>query len=97
MCLALCVVQGILDEDAAPLIDLAELKKEKIEMLATNLREPKGNRMHHPGQDKYGAGRTVPKPGLRFGIKCQQRILVASELMKFYRTIDRAVTAGNIR
>ena len=64
-------------------LDLAEFEKEQIETLTTNMRKPKGDRMSRPDQDCADEGMTIPKPGFKFGIKSQKRMLVAIELMRF--------------
>ena len=66
------VVQGLSSEGIVFPLDLTEFEKEQIETLATNIRKPKGNRMPHPDQDYVDEGMTIPKPGLKFGIKLQQ-------------------------
>ena len=58
-----------LSEDIVSPLCLAEFEKEKIETLATNLRESKGDRMPRPDQDYADEGMTIPKPRLKFGIK----------------------------
>ena len=53
--------------------------------------------MPHPDQDYADEGMAIPKPGLKFGIKSQQRMLVESGLMRFYVTINRNLTVDNVR
>ena len=91
------VVQGLLSEDIVSPLDLAEFQKGQIETLATNLCKPKGERTPHPDQDFAEEGMTIPKAGLRFGIKSHQRMLVASELMSFYVTTNRDLTDDKAR
>ena len=50
------VVQDLVSEDIVSPMDLVEFKKEKIEMLASNLRKTKGNRMVHPDQAQDDQG-----------------------------------------
>ena len=68
--LVLDTVQGLLDEGIVTLMDLTELTKEWIEMLAMSLCESKGDRTLHSNQEKADAGKIAPKTGLRFGVKC---------------------------
>ena len=63
------VSQGLASEHISDPVDLAEFKQEYIEMIASNLCKPKGNRMAHPDQAQSGQRKTVPNPGLRFGVK----------------------------
>ena len=37
----------------------------------------------------------IPNPGLKFGIKSQQRVLVANEFMIFYVIMNRNLTVDN--
>ena len=53
--------------------------------------------MHHPDQDYADEGITIPKPGLKLGIKSQQQMLMPSELMKFYVTKNRDLSIDNVR
>ena len=87
----------MLSDDIVSLLGLADFEKEKIETSATNLRKPKGDRTRHPDQDYVDEFMTIPKPGLTFGINSQQQMLVASELMRFYVTINRNLTVDKFR
>ena len=86
-----------MSEDTVSPLDLADTEKEKIETLSTNLHKSKGIRTPHPDQDYTDECMTIPKPGLKFGIKSQQRMLVASEFMSFYVTMNRNLTIDNAR
>ena len=44
-------IQGLLSEDIVSPLDLAEFEKEQIEILATNMRKPKGNEIPHFDQE----------------------------------------------
>jgi hypothetical protein len=39
----------------------------------------------------------IPTPPFAFGAKSQQRLIVSTKLLRFYDTIGRAVTAGNLQ
>ena len=62
-------VQGTMSKYRACPMELAEFKKEQIELLASNPHKHKGDRMPHPDQKNDDLGKIVPNPGLIFGIK----------------------------
>ena len=62
-------VQGLVSEDVASPMDLSEFKKEHTQMLASNLRKPKGRMTLYLGQEQADQGKAAPKPGSRFGTK----------------------------
>mgnify|MGYP001106517421 CR=1 FL=1 len=68
--------------------DLLELDKDMLKMIASNLSKPAG-RVPNPG----GAG-TIPTPPFAFGARSQARLLDAANLVRFYDTIGRPVTAA---
>ena len=57
MLLAPETVQGLEDEDIVPPMNLAEFKKEKIEILATNIRKSKGDMTHRTNQENADLGK----------------------------------------
>lgn len=61
-------IQGLTCDVIVSPMDLVEFKQEKIETLASNLRETKCDRINHLYQGQYDQGMTVPKLGLNFGI-----------------------------
>ena len=75
--------------------DLAEFDKETIEGMASNLRRPAG-RIADPNPGA-AAGATIPTPPFAFGAKSQQRLIQATNLLRFYDTVGRAVTAANLQ
>ena len=91
------VVQGLSSEDIVSPLDLAKFEKEQIEMLVKNLRKPKGYRMLHLDQDYADEVMTIPNPGFKVGTKSKQRMLVSSDLMRFYVTKNRDLTVDKIR
>ncbi len=84
------VIEGITTVD-----DLAEFDKDSLQQLADNLRRP-GGRVPHPDINPPD-GTTIPTPPFTFGIKSQKRLLVATDLVKYYDATGRALTAGNLQ
>ena len=79
--------------------DLIDFDEESLKQVAVNLSRPSG-RIPDPtiGQDNGAAvGATIPCPPFIFGAKTQARLIVATDLLKFYRTVGRDVTAANMR
>jgi hypothetical protein len=71
------------------------LNKDTIKQIAANLRRPAGRIPDsNPGA---AAGATIPTPSFVFGAKSQQRMNYAAELVRFYDTVGRNITAGNIQ
>ena len=75
--------------------DLADFEKQSLQQLADNLRKP-GGRV--PGPDPNAALRaTIPTPAFTYGAKSQKRLTVACDLVRFYQTVGRDLTAANIQ
>ena len=75
--------------------DLADFNKDSLQQLADNLRRPGGcipdpNPAAQPGS-------TIPTPPFVFGAKSQRRIAVACDLVNYYRTVGRDLTAANLQ
>jgi hypothetical protein len=75
--------------------DLAEFDKETIEQIAANLRRPAG-RIADPNPGA-AEGATIATPPFKFGAKSQQRSTTATKLVRYYDTIGRNTTAGNLQ
>jgi hypothetical protein len=75
--------------------DLADFDKDTLKQVAENLRKP-GGRVPNPDPNAP-AGATIETPPFLFGAKSQKRLLEAGELIRFYITIGRQLTPGNIR
>ena len=90
-------VQGLMSEDIASPMDLEEFKKDQTWTLSSRLRKPKCDRMPRPDQGHANKGKIVPTLVLRSVIKSQQRMLMESDLMRFYQIIDHTATVENIR
>lgn len=82
-------------EGIATVADLADFEEKSIKQLAENLRRP-GGRVPDPNP-AAGPGATIPTPAFEFGAKSQKRLVVASELVRYYETTSRDPTAANIR
>jgi hypothetical protein len=84
-------VEGIQHPD-----DLREFEEEGLKQVADNLRRPPG-RIPDPDPNAQ-PGATVPTPPFVFGAKSHARLFLAtSELLRFYETIGRVVTAANVQ
>jgi hypothetical protein len=75
--------------------DLVDFDKDTIEQIAANLRRPAG-RVPDPNP-AAAAGFTVPTPPFVFGAKSQQRLITAAKLVRYYDTVGRNTTAGNLQ
>ena len=75
--------------------DLADLEKQSLQQLADNLRKP-GGRITHPDPNAQ-LGATIPTPAFTYGSKSQKRLTVACDLIRFYQTVGRDLTAANIQ
>ena len=76
--------------------DLEEFDKETIEGIASNLRRRPAGRVADPNPGA-AAGATILTPPFACGAKSQQRLIHATKLLRFYDTVGRAVTAGNLQ
>ena len=74
--------------------DLVDFDKDSLAQIASNLRRP-GGRIPDPTPGAV-AGATIPTPPFVFGAKSQARLEVACDLIRFYETIGRPLTASNI-
>jgi hypothetical protein len=74
---------------------LADFDKESLQQLADNLRRP-GCRVPDPNPNA-APGTTVPTPAFVFGAKSQKRILVATDLIKYFNATDGDYTAANLQ
>jgi hypothetical protein len=84
------VVEGI-DE----VQDLAEFDRDALTQVADNLRRP-GGRIPNP-DPAAPAGSTIAQPPFSFGAKAQKRLLAACDLVRYYVTVDRALTPANMQ
>jgi hypothetical protein len=75
--------------------DLVDFDKDTIEQIAANLRRPAG-RIADPNP-AAAAGATIPTPPFVFGAKSQQRLIYATKLVRYYDTVGRNTTAGNLQ
>ena len=75
--------------------DLADFEKESLQQLADNLRKP-GGRIPDPDPNEP-VGATLPMPAFTYGAKSQKRLTVACDLIRFYQTVGKDLTAANIQ
>ena len=75
--------------------DLADFNKDSLQQLADNLRHP-GGCVPDPNPTAQ-PGSTIPTPPFVFGAKSQRRIAVPCDLVKYYRTVGRELTAANLQ
>ena len=75
--------------------DLADFDKDSLQQLADNLRRP-GGRVADPNPNA-DPGATIPTPSFVFGAKSQKRLSVACDLVRYYQTVGRDLTAANIQ
>ena len=75
--------------------DLADFEKDSIQQLADNLRKPV-RRIADPDPNAPGAA-TIPTPAFTYGAKSQKRLTVACDLIRYYQTVGRDLTAANIQ
>ena len=78
--------------------DLADFTDDDLKLIADNLRRPPG-RIADPraGQRGVPAGATIPTPAFTFGVKSQLRIKAASDIIRYYETVEREITAPMMR
>ena len=75
--------------------DLADFDKDSLQQLADNLRRP-GGRVPDPNPNA-APGATIPTPPFVFGAKSQKRLLVACNLVRYYDTVGRPLSAANLQ
>ena len=76
-------------EGIQSIADLADFEKDSLQQLADNLRKP-GGRISDPDPNAP-AGATIPT----HGAKSQKRLTVACDLIRYYQTVGRDLTAAN--
>ena len=82
-------LEGITSPD-----DLTGFDKDTMKTVADNLRNP-GGRIPNPDPNAP-PGSTIARPPFVFGAKSNKRLLEACDLIRFYETIGRPLTAANI-
>ena len=75
--------------------ELADFEKDSLQQFADNLRKP-GGRIADPDPNAP-AGATIPTPAFTYGDKSQKRLTVACDLIIYYQTVGRDLTAANIQ
>ena len=87
-------VMQLSNERIAAVNDLVEFDRSSLQQITGNLQRP-GGQIPNPtlGEDP---GATIPTQPFVFGAKSQERLKVACNLIRFYETIGRPLTASNI-
>ena len=75
--------------------DLAEFDSEAWKQVADNFRKS-GGMIPDPAAGA-APGAMIPAPPIVFGAKSQKRLNVASDLVRYYDTVGREPTAGNMQ
>jgi predicted DNA-binding WGR domain protein len=83
------------DEGISTVDDLADFDKDTIEQIAANLRRPAG-RVPDPNP-AAAVGATIPTPPFVFGAKSQMRLINSTNLLRYYDSVGRNTTAGNLQ
>ena len=89
------MVVQLAEEGIQSIDDLADFNKEALQQLADNLRRP-GGRVPNPDPGA-AIGETIPMPAFVFGLKFQKRLGIACELVRYYNTVGRDLTAVSIQ
>jgi hypothetical protein len=79
--------------------DLFEFKKDGLKQIAENMRRPTG-RIPDPNAGQPGgppAGATIPTPPFVLGAKSLQRLIAASDIVRYYAACNRPLTATNLQ
>ena len=82
-------------EGIQSIADLADFEKDSLQQLADNPRTP-GGRIADPDPNAP-AGATFPTPAFIYGAMSQKRLTVACDLIRYYQTVGRDLTAANIQ
>ena len=72
--------------------DLADFDKDSLQQLADHLRIPRG-RIPDPNPN-VAEGATIPTPAFTYGAMSQKTLAVACNLMRYYQTVRRDLTAS---
>jgi len=82
-------------EGLANVEDLAEFDDESLKQITDNLRRP-GGRIPDPNPGA-APGATIATPSFIFGAKSQLRLKAAITIARYYETVGRVPSAGNMR
>ena len=86
-------------EGIQSIADLVDFEKDSLQQLANNLRKH-GGRIADPDPNTP-AGATIPTPIptpiFKYGAKLHKRLTVACDLIRYYQTVSRDLTAANIQ
>ena len=85
----------LIKEGIISLDDLAEFDNESLKQIAKNLCWPTGRIDDTNPTAPEGA--MIPTPPFVFGAKSQIRLRVSAELVPYYQTVGRALSAANMQ
>ena len=96
-------VLQLVNEGISEATDLLDFDKDTLHKTSNNLRFP-GGRVPEPNYISPGPLTvslppvpTIPTPLFIFGAKYQNRLMILCDLIRFYETIGRHLTAANIQ
>ena len=75
--------------------DLADFEKDSLQQLPDMWGKP-GGRIPDPDPNAP-TGATIPMSAFTYGAKSQKRLTVACDLIRYYQTVGRDLTAANIQ
>ena len=95
MALPRATVAQLQTEGILAVADLSDFDEDTLSQISENLRRP-GGRIPDPSP-LAAVGATIPTPPFVFGAKSQMRLKVACDLVNYYNTTGRPLTATNIQ
>ena len=75
--------------------DLVEFDEDSVRRIADNLRRP-GGCTPDPNSANLLTAPGLPTPPFKFGVKSQQRLLKAIQIMKYYDTVNFEIDANMV-
>ena len=81
-------------EEIETVDDLWEFWKASLKQVVENLRNT-GGRIPNPDPNAE-QGATIPTPSFTFGAKSLLRLTIACDIVRYYETVGRSLTAANI-
>ena len=89
-------VVKLVEEGIFTASDLCEFDETAIKLIADNLKRP-GGRLPDPNCNNPLKKATIETPPFVFGAKSQQRLNVACNLVRFYKTVGRPLTVTDLQ
>ena len=94
MAIPVATIVKLVQEEIEHQDHLQDFDKDSLKDVANNIRNP-GGRIPHPDTNAQ-ENATISTPHFVFGAKSQKKMLEACELVRFYETIERPITATNL-